>query len=60
VGSGIGLIATNPNPGVSVDVKNAGPEQLEVSFESERQHCEIIVENRDSEVWSEFEEEDEE
>jgi len=59
-GSGIGLIATNPNPGMSFDVKNAGPEQLEVSFERERQHCEVIVENRDGEVWSEVEEEDEE
>jgi hypothetical protein len=59
VGSGIGLIATNPNPGMSVDVKNAGPEQLEVSFEGEGQHCEVIVENRDGEVWSEVDEEDE-
>ena len=59
VGSGIGLIATNPNPGMSVDVKNAGPERLEVSFEGEEQHCEVIVENRDGEVWTEVDEEDE-
>jgi hypothetical protein len=59
-GSGIGLIATNPNPGMSVDVKNAGLEQLEVSFERVGQHCEVIVENRNGEVWSEVEEEDEE
>lgn len=58
VGSGIGLVSTDPNPGFDVDVKSPGPTQIEVSFEDEADsHCEVIVENRDGQIWSDVDEE---
>jgi hypothetical protein len=60
VGSGIGLISTDPNPGFEADVKNSGPVQIEVSFEGEGSpHCEVIVENRNGQIWSDVDEENE-
>ncbi len=60
VGSGIGLVSTEPNPGFEAEVKNAGPAQIEVSFEGDEQpHCEVTVENRNGQIWSDLHEDDE-
>lgn len=55
VGSGIELVSTAPTGGVSVDVKDSGPETVEVRFRSDDRDCEVHAENRGGQLWTDIE-----
>ncbi|MGI9646488.1 MAG: hypothetical protein ACR2O6_14375 [Ilumatobacteraceae bacterium] len=57
IGPGIRLVTTEPNPGMEVDIKNSGPEKVEVGFEQGDVHCEVTAENRGGSIWSETDDE---
>jgi hypothetical protein len=60
VGSGIGLVSTDPDPGFEVEVKDSGPDQIEVGFEGDEvPHCEVTAENRNGQIWSSVDEDHE-
>ena len=59
VGSGIELVDANANTGLTVDVKHAGPDEIEISFEGAGMHCEVKAENRDGVLWSDTDNEQE-
>lgn len=40
-GNSISVVEVDANPGYQTDVKSTGPEEIEVSFERTRDHCEI-------------------
>lgn len=48
----ISLVDTQPDPGFGTDIKSAGPEQVEVSFEGSEGHCELKAEVRNGQLWS--------
>lgn len=54
-GSGVELVSTSPNAGVTVDVKDSGPDTVEVRFRSDSRDCEVHVENRGGELWTDIE-----
>ena len=49
-GTNVSLVETNPLSGYSTDVKNDGPESIEVSFDGSRGHCELHAEFEDGEL----------
>lgn len=51
VGSGIRLVRTRPNRGFEVELKSDEPDIVEVSFENDEQHCEVMAKNLDGEIW---------
>lgn len=55
VGSGIGLVSVDPIAGAEVDVKNSGPDEIEVRLDAGSVHCELNAENRNGQIWSEVE-----
>ena len=56
----ITLISVDPFEGFERDVKNSGPETVEVSFESSRDHCELKAEIRDGELWTDIDDDEHE
>jgi hypothetical protein len=45
-------VDTAPEPGFDVDVKNDGPETVEVEFDGLADECEIKAEIRDGTLWT--------
>ena len=56
-GSDLSLAGVDADPGYEIDVKEQGPEKIEVSLEGPSGHCEFRAEIRDGALWSEVDEE---
>jgi hypothetical protein len=51
------LVSATADAGFETDIKNDGPEMVEVSFEGPAGHCELEAEVRNGQFWFEVESE---